>query len=272
MLGIYLEDKGFQVSYEVDLSSLTRFRTMAEGTVEIGWEDPAVAWFLKFLKVEILPDEKLYERVRELDKEEGLLWLGRANLEKQHVLVMTRERAEEMGVETISDLATYVGENPKEIRMAMEDECFFRPDCYGRLKGAYGLSFPRSDITTTMSGISFGLLSSGDVDAVVALSTEPMIVELELAKLEDDKEALVPHHIGIVAREEIVAESPELPELVAELTESSPTTAEMTQLNLRVYRGEDPEEVAREYLEEKGLVDREEEQTMRKEVVDAEQV
>ncbi|MFQ6117022.1 MAG: glycine betaine ABC transporter substrate-binding protein, partial [Candidatus Bipolaricaulia bacterium] len=72
MLGIYLEDKGFQVSYEVDLSSLTRFRTMAEGRVDVAWEDPATVWFLKFLKVEILPDEELYEQVKELDGEEGL--------------------------------------------------------------------------------------------------------------------------------------------------------------------------------------------------------
>jgi len=255
MLGIYLEDKGFQVSYEADLSSLTLHRAMAEGKVDIAWEDPAVVWFLKFLKVEILPDEELYEQVRELDKEEGLLWLGRANLEKQYVLVMKRERAEKLELETISDLAVYVKGNLREIRVAMEDEFFFRPDCYASLKETYGLSFPRSDITTTVLGIGFGLLSSGEVDLVVALSIDPLIIKLGLAELEDDKEALTPHRVGIVAGEEIVNESPDLPELIDELMRKSPSTSEMAQLNLRVYNGEDPEEVAREYLEEKGLID-----------------
>ncbi len=153
ILGLYLEDNGFQVSYEVDLSSITLHRTMAEGMVDIAWEDPAIVWFIKFLKVEILPDEELYERVKGLEREEGLLWLGRSNLEKQYVLVMEREAAGGLGVETISDLATYARENRGEIRMAMEDECFFRPDCYGSLKEAYGLSLPRADITTTMSGV-----------------------------------------------------------------------------------------------------------------------
>lgn len=255
MLGIYLEDKGFQASYEADLSSLTLFRTMAEGKVDIAWEDPAVVWFLKFLNVEILPDEELYEQVRELDEEEGLLWLGRSNLEKQHVLVMKRERAEELELETISDLAAYVKEKPRESRVAMKDEFFFRPDCYASLQEAYGLSFPRSDITTTVLGIGFGLLSSGEVDLIMALSTEPLITELGLVKLEDNKGALAPHHVGIVAREEIVAECPELLELIAGLIELSPSASEITQLNLRIYRGETPEAVAREYLKEKGLID-----------------
>lgn len=255
MLGIYLEDKGSQVNYEVDLSSLTLHRTMTEGKVDIAWEDPATVWFLKFFKVEILPDEELYERVKELDEEEGLLWLGKSNLERQYVLVMKRGRAEELEIETISDLAACVKENPREIKVAMEDEFFIRPDCYASLKEAYGLSFPRSDITTIVPGIGFGLLSSGEVDLVIALSTNPLIIKLELAELVDDKEALTPHRIGVVAREETVDESPELPELIAELIEMSPSTSEMAQLNLRVYRGEDPEEVAREYLKEKGLIE-----------------
>ena len=255
MLGIYLEDKGLQISYEVDLSSLTLHRTMAEGRVDIAWEDPAVIWFLILFEVDILPDEELYERVRELDKERGLLWLGRSNLEKRYVLVMKRERAEELGVETISDLAAYVRENPREIRVAMEDEFFIRPDCYANLKEAYGLSFPRSDITTTVPGIGFGLLASGEVDVVVTLSTDPLIIELDLVKLEDDQEALTPHRIGIVAREEIVNEFPSLPELVDDLIRESPSTSEMVQLNLRVHNGEPPEEVAREYLKEKELID-----------------
>ncbi len=255
ILGLYLEDNGFQVSFQVDLSSITLHRTMAEGTVDIAWEDPAIAWFIKFLKVEILPDEELYERVKGLDREEGLLWLGRSNLEKQHLLVMKRERPGELGIGTISDLATYARENRGEITMAMEDECFFRPDCYGSLKEVYGLSLPRAAITTTMSGVGYGLLASGEVDVVVALSTDPLIVELNLAELVDDEEALVPHRIGIVAREEIVAEFSELPELVAGLMELSPSTSEMVQLNLRVHRGEDAGEVAWEYLKQKGLIE-----------------
>ena len=156
MLGVYLKDKGFRISYKVNLSSFTLRKTMTEGKVDIAWEDPAVIWFLILFEVDILPDEELYERIRELDKERGLLWLGRSNLENQYVLVMKRERAEELGVETISDLAAYVRENPREIRVAMEDEFFIRPDCYASLKEAYGLSFPRSDITTTVPGIGFG--------------------------------------------------------------------------------------------------------------------
>lgn len=255
LLGVYLEDKGFRVDYEVELSSITLHRAMAEGIVELAWEDPAVVWFLKYLKVEILADEELYQKVKELDEQEGLLWLGRSELEKQHVLVMQGERAEELEIETVSDLADYIEENTREIKVAMEDECFFRPDCYTSLKETYDLSISRADITTTMSGVGFGLLSSGEVDVLVALSTAPLITELELVKLVDDREALSPHRIGIVAREEVVGETAEISGLVGELIELSPSTSEMAQLNLRVHRGEDAEEVAREFLKKKGLIE-----------------
>lgn len=248
MLGIYLENKGFQVSYKIVLSSFALHSMMAEGRVDIAWEDPATVWFLKFLKAEVLPPEELYEEVKELDEEESLLWLGRSNLEKQYVLVMKRERAEELGTETISELVGYVKEKPKEIRIAMPHEFFFRADCYLSLKQVYSFSFYRPNIETLAPGIGFGLLSDGKVDVVVALSTDPLIIELDLVKLEDDKEALIPHRVGIAARKETVNESPSLSGLVDDLIKKSPSPSEMTQLNLRVHNGEPPETVAREYL------------------------
>ena len=247
-MGIYLENKGFQVGYKIVLSSFALHSTMAEGRVDIAWEDPATVWFLKFLKAEVLPPEELYEGVKELDEEEGLLWLARSNLEKQYVLVMKRDRAEELGTETISELVGCVKEKPKEIRIAMEHEFFFRPDCYLSLKQVYSFSFYRPNIETLAPGTGFGLLSDGKVDVVVALSTDPLVIELDLVKLEDDKEALTPHRVGIAAREETLNESPGLSELVDDLIKKSPSPSEMTQLNLRVHNGEPPEAVAREYL------------------------
>lgn len=133
------------------------------------------------------------------------------------MLVMKRERPEELGTETISELVGYVKEKPKDIRSAMPHEFFFRPDCYLSLKQVYSFSFRRPNIETLAPGIGFDLLSDGKIDVVVALSTNPLIIELDLVKLEDDKEALIPHCVGIAAREETVNESPSLSELVDDL-------------------------------------------------------
>jgi len=251
ILGTYLEKEGFQVSYKADLNSISRWRAMEDKEVDIAWEDPAMVWFLKYFEVKTLPDEELYEEVRKLDREEELVWLGQSNLKKRYTLTMEQGRAEELGILQISDLAGYAKDSPGKIKVAMEDEFFIRPDCYTSLKEIYGLSLPRSRITTGFLGIGFGLLARGQIDVVIALSTEPLIRAWDLLQLVDDKEALPPYLVGLVAREQIVDSYPELPGLIEDLLKISPDASEVASLNLRVYNGESPVDIALEYLEGK---------------------
>lgn len=246
LLGVYLQEHGFQVEYKTEFQSITRWRALGDGEVDLAWDDPKVVWFLKYFEVELLPEEELNRRVSELDREEGLLWLGRADLVQSYVLVMRGEEAEKLGIECVSDLVRLWGR--ADLKMAMEDQFFIRPDGYGALKRAYGLSLPRSHIVTTFSGMALGLLAQGEVDVAVVPSTEPLLAQEGLRILVDDVEALPASRLGIVAREEVVSAQPRLPELIEGFLALVPTAAELGALSLRVHEGESPEEVAANYL------------------------
>lgn len=182
-------------------------------------------------------------RVSEPDREEGLLWLGRADLAQPYVLVMRGEEAEKLCIECVSDLVRL-----SDLKMDMEDQFFIRPDGYGALKRTYGLPFPRSRIATTFSGMALLLSAQGEVDVAVVPSTEPLLAQEGLRMLVDDAEALPASRLGIVAREEVVSERGQAPGADRGLFGACPHRGRVgSSLPVR-QPGESPEDVVADYL------------------------
>lgn len=254
IVGTYLEENGFEVEYRMSLSNSSLYSALTQKQVDLSYQDPALVWFLKYLKTDFLSSEELYKEVKELEKKEGLLWFEMPNLKIKYVLVMRMEKSEELEIMTISELADYVRKNQKKFRSAMSSEFFFRPDCYFNLKQVYGLSFYKPNIKLVSSAVGFGLLCKNQVDVVFAFSTDPLIGKYKLNKLKDDKEVLQSYCMGIVVREKIIDMFPDLPGLIDNLSKISLPTSELTNLNLRIYNGESSKEVVCEYLIKKGLI------------------
>lgn len=254
IIGIYLEEKGIEINYETSLTHTTLHRKISNKSVDLIWEDPAVAWFLKFLQPEILPPEELYSAVKELDEEEGMVWTQQSNLTRGYALFMMQDRAEELNLDSISDLAKYVNKNPRKIKMAMDDEFFFRPDCHNLVKDVYGFTLPRANLKMISSGGGFAMLSAGQVDVIATLFTDPRANKSQIVKLIDDKDVLAHYHLGIVLHEEIIEQFPNILDLIDPLLKRSPSNLEMTKLNRAVYSGQSPEKTAHNYLKEKSLI------------------
>ncbi|HAJ33935.1 MAG TPA: hypothetical protein DCK79_11400 [Candidatus Atribacteria bacterium] len=254
IVGTYLEENGFEVEYRMSLSNSSLYSALAQKQVDLSYQDPALVWFLKYLKTDFLSSEELYKEVKELEKKEGLLWFEMPNLKIRYVLVIRMEKSEELKIMTISELADYVRKNQKKFRSAMSSEFFFRPDCYFNLKRVYGLSFYKPNVKLVSPAVGFGLLCRDQVDVVFAFSTDPLIEKYKLNKLKDDKEVLQSYCMGIVVREKIIDMFPDLPGLIDKLSKISLPTSELTNLNLRIYNGESSKEVAREYLIKEGLI------------------
>ncbi len=137
----------------------------------------------------------------------------------------------------------------------MSSEFFFRPDCYFHLKQIYGFSFYRPNLSLVSPAVGFGLLSAGQVNVVIAFSTEPLIEKYNLIKIKDDKKAPKSYSVGIVVREKIIDRFSNLSGLIDKLSRISLSTSKLKKLNLRVYEGESPKELAREYLIKEGLIE-----------------
>lgn len=201
-----------------------------------------------------------YRRVEELYEPLGLQWGKRLGFHNDYELVMRRDRAAELGIETISDLSKIEG----DIRFGIDDEFQARPvDGYGPLIRRYGLSATVGLVTEdTAAGKTelYESLLEGDVDVVEGFSTDGQIAEFGLVVLEDDLDFFPTYQPAPLVRaatlERFPALQPALNELAGRLT-----TERMRQMNAAVeLDGQDPANVARRFLAEQDLIDIEAEQ------------
>lgn len=96
-----------------------------------------------------------------------------------YALVMTRARAAELGVRTISDLAKH-----PELKAGPTHEFLGRKDGWQPMAARYGLRMASS--RGIDHALGYQALQSGQIDVKDAYSTDAKIADLDLALLEDD--------------------------------------------------------------------------------------
>lgn len=109
----------------------------------------------------------------------GIAMTPPLGFDNTYALVMQRQRAESLGIRSISDLRQH-----QDLVFAFSHEFLDRSDGWQPLKETYGLA------NAVASGIDhalgYGAISSGSIDVTDAYSTDAKIVENDLLVLEDD--------------------------------------------------------------------------------------
>jgi glycine betaine/choline ABC-type transport system substrate-binding protein len=164
---------------------------------------------------------------------------------------MLRSRAQELGVETISDLE---GES-QDLTLFGSPECRQRIDCLLGLQQNYGLEFQK--FTPVDIGLRYEVLDNGQADLSILFTTDAQLSESDkYVLLEDDQQVLPAGNVLFVARQQTVEEAgPDFGETV-ELVQEGLTLPVMQELNARVdIDKETPEQAAREYLQSSGYIE-----------------
>ena len=79
------------------------------GNSDLYWEYTGTAWMIIHEEKMVISDpEKVYSLVKERDREKGLIWLDYAPFNNTYTIMMRKEHAEELGIETFSELAQWV--------------------------------------------------------------------------------------------------------------------------------------------------------------------
>ncbi|MDQ3044629.1 MAG: glycine/betaine ABC transporter, partial [Chloroflexota bacterium] len=182
-------------------------------------------------------------------EEFDLVWLDPLGFNNTYTLALTRERATELGVTTISDLQEF----DDELVFGATQEFLTRPDGLPGLEELYGLDF--SEETGMDPGLVYQAVQSNDVDVISAFATDGRIPAFDLVTLEDDLSYFPPYFAAPVVRQELLDEDPAVEEVLNSLAGLIDDET-MAGLNLQVDEGgEEAEDVARAFLEEQGLVD-----------------
>lgn len=178
----------------------------------------------------------------------GVEWLEPWGFNNTFAIIVREDYASEQGVETISDLQPLAG----DITFAADPEFAVRPDGLAGLEEAYGFEF--ADVQSMEIGLLYSSLAQGDVDASVGASTDGRIPALDLMILEDDKSFFPPYFAAPIVRQDLLEESPEVTGILNQLS-GQISNEEMQAMNYDVDEGGiEPIDVARNFLEEQGVL------------------
>ncbi|HEM4571368.1 TPA: ABC transporter permease/substrate-binding protein [Streptococcus suis] len=180
-------------------------------------------------------------------EQDGLVYLAPMAFQNTYALAVTEDYAQKNGIEKISDLAKAQQTAVAGFSLEFND----REDGNIGLKNLYNLQL---NVKTMEPALRYEAIKNGDVQIVEAFSTDSKVVTYKLKILEDDKQLFPPYQAAPLLSKETLEKYPELEQVLGVLA-GNISTEEMTQMNYAVdVEGKSAEQVAREYLEQEGLL------------------
>ncbi len=254
---LVLEDAGIPARDNTNLGGTDVNRTALEtGEIDVYWEYTGTAWLTFFEEEEPITDpDEAYQLVSERDIDNDLIWGAYAPFDNTYTLMMRKEHADQLGIETISELGEWIEEQQEAgeiVEFATDHEFMVREDGYPALQELYGFEF--DEVYDMAIGLTHEALRDGDVDVAMGFATDGKIAELELVNLIDDQEFFPVYNPAPVFRAEMLEEYPEMENLLADVAALLDTDT-MIHLNYLVdVEDEDPRDAARDFLLEHGLI------------------
>jgi osmoprotectant transport system permease protein len=179
---------------------------------------------------------------RHLRDEHGIEVAAALGFENAYALGMRADRARELGIARISDLARAA----PELEIGGDYEFFQRPE-WAALVREYGLAF-RAERSMDPA-LLYEAAAQGEIDVVSAFSTDGRIAAHGILILDDERGVIPPYDAMVLVGARLRAEAPEAVAAVAALGGSIDAAA-MQRMNLAVDRdGRSPAEVARGFVE-----------------------
>jgi osmoprotectant transport system permease protein len=174
-----------------------------------------------------------------------LQWLAPFGFNNTYVMIMRRDAAQRLGIQTLSDLASHV------LRYGVSHEFLQRPDGLRGLRGAYGL---REASTVGLEhDLAYSALADGTIDVSDGYSTDGKIIRHGLLALRDDQQFFPPYEAAPLARRDLENRVPGALEALASLAGRLDDES-MRQLNFSVEEGQQSAtQAAASYLAKIGL-------------------
>jgi osmoprotectant transport system substrate-binding protein len=258
MMAQLLEAEGFKVSRDFGMASTAVRNALKTNQVDLYAEYTGTAWLTYLKKEEPINDpQQLFEEVKKADMENGLVWLFLMDLNNTYAMAAKKEFAQKHNLETLSDLAEMINNNPGEIKFAIDFEFYERPDGFFGMAEHYGMNIPKDskNVSTMEIGLSYDAVDSGDVDVAMVFATDGKLKKYDMVVLKDDKQFFPVYSLCPVVHEDALSANPGIEDVLMPLKELVNEEV-MVNLNYKVdAEGEEPEAVAEAFLKENGLID-----------------
>ncbi|MBW3604390.1 MAG: ABC transporter substrate-binding protein [Actinobacteria bacterium] len=251
MYALVLEQAGYTVERSFGLGA----REVVYPKIEAG-EIDVMADYLNTLLLHVTEGAaegtpSTEETAAQLEKElpDELTLLDPSPAQDTSALVVTRETADRLDLEAISDLRG----KASDLVLGGPPECPQRPRCQPGYEDVYGLEFEDFAPLDVGGPLTTEALNSGEVDVGHVFTTQSAIATNDWVVLEDDRQLQVADNITPIVHRDVLND--EIPQLLDEVS-AALTTQKLIELNERVdAEGQSPAQVARSFLEQEGVLD-----------------
>ena len=251
MYAALLENAGYEVDRKINLGgTLIAHQALTTGEIDLYPEYTGTA-LSAVVKGEISSNpDAVYHTVQDYYADElGLVWLEPTGINNGYAIVVRQDTADEYTLATLSDLAGAAG----DLIMGGGPEFPDRADGLPGLKVVYGIEFKEFKQFAKL-GLRYDALLQGDIDVANGYATDWQIGAEGLVPLDDDKGLFPPYYVAPVVRAEVLEANPGMADVLNALAPHV-DNAVMRKLNAEVEQNrEEPEDVAKAYLEEIGLI------------------
>lgn len=251
MYALLLENAGYQVERKINLGGTPVVQqALLNEEVDL-YPEYTGTGLLTILKQPVMSDPTaVYEAVKQGYEEQfQLTWLDPAPMNNTQALAMTKARAGELGLTTISEMVAVAD----QLIMAAPPEFAEREDGYPGLQRVYG-DFGFKEVLAIDAGLRYQALLNGEADIIMAFGTDGEIAANDLLVLQDDQGLWPPYQVAPVVRQAVLDANPDIADTLNQLAPLL-TDATMQQLNYEVSGNQrEPADVAQEFLVSQKLI------------------
>lgn len=227
-------------------SSIVLHQAMLNGDVEIAatrytGTDLAGALGMEPVKD---PKEALQIVKREFQKRFDQTWFDSYGFDNSYAFTVTNELAEKKNLQKVSDLEKLA----PELSLGVDNSWLKRKgDGYEGFVKQYGFEF--GNTYPMQIGLVYQAAANGDMDVVLAYTTDGRINSFNLKILEDDQRFFPPYDTSLVAGNDVLKHNPGLKDILQKLS-GKITTEKMQELNYEADgKMREPAIIAKEFLE-----------------------
>lgn len=245
LYSLALEENGYEVERVYDMATDAIAPAIENGEVDLYPEYVGTA-LTDILGKDMETDlEKEYEIVSEAYKEQwNITWLDLTDMEDKVVMVMKKDRAEELNVTNLTELQKVADQ------LVLGDGVNFaeREDDLLRLNKIFGeFAFEVKNIDYSLA---YSCLDDGSVDVIPGLSTDVQLLSDDYVVIEEDIPVWPPQYVAPIVRGEVLEANPDIADICNAVSKKITTESMIEMLDKVVNGGEEYEDVAKTFYEE----------------------
>jgi osmoprotectant transport system substrate-binding protein len=246
---------GAETELQDGLGSAVIREALTSGQVDAYYEYTGTGWITHLGETTPKPtEEEQFQAVKDADAANNIVWFAPAQANNTYAVAANPQAVEQFNPQTISDYAEIAKTNPEGAALCSATEFITRDDGLPGLAKHYG--FPSPKVNEMDFTLVHQQLKAGDVcDFGIVFSTDGLIPVNDEKILEDDKSFFPKYNIAVSMRKDAYDEHAQDYETLFAAIAEKMTDEKMQELNGAVdQEGRDPAEVAKEFLQESGII------------------